>query len=181
MKDQPNVPAIAEAIRKGFPELENRAFAIMEADLTKENQPNLPLCFVALLGTTQVGGSNNLDTPMDLLENIIIEFWQKPVLYKREDGSESPFYSYQDYEDVMNRLFTVLSDFSGPKRKRVRFLSMATSADEFALTVCFKVSVQWRWCNDTPVEGAPVKMLFDFSPDVPKLPYGSPECPPSSC
>jgi len=172
MTDEPNVPAIAKLIRETFPELEQRAFAIMEATLTKENMPNLPLCFVALLGLEAKNQSNNVRTPVDLCESIIIEFWQKPVMYSKADGGSSPFYAYQDYERVMNRLFKALDGYFTPKRKPVRFVSMATTSDEFALMVSFKVSIEWRWCNDDPVPLNAIKIKSSFSPNVPQLPFG---------
>lgn len=173
MSSEANVPAIAKVIRDNFPELSQRAFAVMEAEITKENIPNLPLCFVALLGLVCVNQSNNVSTPTDLLEHIIIEFWYAPTLYTRADGSQSPFYAFQDYQAIMDRLLAALDGFFGPKRKPVAFLSLTTISDEFALRVTFKVSVKWRWCADKEVLENPIKIRFGINPDVSELPFGS--------
>lgn len=164
-----NVPAIARLVREHFPELNNRAFAIMEADLTKENQPNLPLCFVALLGIDALNNSNDVSTPVDLLEHIMIEFWLSPVTHNKTDGSTSPFYAYQNYEDIMNRLLSALDGYFTPRKKPVRFVSMITHSDEVVLTVTFRVSVKWRWCNDITEEGTAIRIRFKVDPSIPSV------------
>lgn len=173
MSNDANVPAIAALIRATFPELQQRAFAIMEAAVTKENMPNLPLCFVALLGVEAENQSNNVRTPMDLLEHIIIEFWSAPTIYKKADGSASPFYAYQDYQSTLNKMLVALDGYFGPQGKSVRFASMSTTSDDFALMVSFKVSIKWRWRAEQEVLETPIKIKFGINPNVQKLPVGS--------
>lgn len=147
--DEGNVPAIAALIREVFPELEGRAFAVADIKNTKENPPTLPLCYVCLLGIKAVNGSNDVDTPMDLLETIIIEFVYEPIKYMNKDGAESPFYAYQDYTNVMDRLFAALDQFLSPVRKFPRFVSMMTTSDEYEQCISFNISIGWRWCPPT--------------------------------
>lgn len=181
MTDEPTVPAIATLIRLAFPELEHRAFAIMETELSKENMPTLPLAFVALMGITSENQSNDVRTPIDVLEHICIEFWMKPKTYKMTDGGVSPFYAYQDYSILMNQLLTALSDYLTPQGKYVRFISMATQSDEFALCVTFKVSVKWRWCSDKEMPHGIVRFTFNLNPDVPRERGGKDYIPPNAC
>lgn len=181
MIDDPNVPAIAKLLRARFPELEQRAFAIMEADLTKENMPNLPLAFVALLGLAAENQSNDVKTPLDLLETICIEFWFEPKTYKLMNGGVSPFYAYQPYDKIMERLFAALNGFFTPVKKGVRFISMSTSSDEFALMISFKVSIKWRWCAEMDDEANPIRIAFNVDPHVMQLPGGKDYIPPDEC
>lgn len=178
--DIPTVVSIAHLVRAAFPELENRAFAVAEAGLTKENMPNLPLAFIALLGMSSVNQSNNVNTPTDLHETICVEFWLPSQVYKREDGSESPFYAFQDYRPTMEKLFNALTGYFTPQRKPVRLLTMDTTADEYCQTICFKFSVEWRWCPTPDDAFNPVRMK-SFSLEIAKDAGGSQYQPPSEC
>lgn len=172
--DTASVIAIAVLIREAFPELEGRAFAVMEATVTKENAPNLPLCFVALLGIRAMNQSNNVNTPLDIEETICVEFWLPSKNYKRNDGSDSPFYAYQDYKSRMDKLFEILTGFHTPQRKPVRFVALDVMADEYCMTMSFKFSVEWRWCVQPDERYHPVRIRFDIAPQrVPPLVGGS--------
>ena len=158
--NEQNVPAIAALIREVFPELQGRSFAVSDVKNTKENPPTLPLCYTCLLGIVEVGGSNDVATPMDLLETIIVEFVFKPEKYTNADGAVSPFYAYQDYQPVFDRLLTALDQFFAPVRKTVRFLSMATTSDEFEQCISFKLSIAWRWCPSEELDcGAAIRSV----------------------
>lgn len=181
MTETPNVPAIAAMLRERFPELEQRAFAIMEANLTKENMPNLPLAFVALLGLAGDNQSNDVATPLDIMETICIEFWMKPKTYQLSNGGVSPFYAYQDYSDLMERLFAALRGWFTPVGKTVRFISMATLSDELAVMVSFKCSIKWRWCADIDPHINRIRILATLNANVSTLPGGKDYLSPTEC
>lgn len=167
--NEANCPAIASLLRASFPELKQRAFAVAEAAMTKENAVNLPLAFVALLGAVPQHTSNNVETPIDILEHICIEFWYEPKKYKNKDGGESPFYAYQDYTPVMDKLFTTLRNYLAPVGKSVVPTSMTTVSDEFAQVISFKLTIKWRWypCEDNDETDRRIKILFSVNPDIP--------------
>lgn len=158
------VVAIAHLVREAFPELGGRAFAVAEAGLTKENMPNLPLAFVALLNIRAINNSNNVQTPTDLEETMCVEFWLPSKNYAKADGTASPFYAFQDYYKTMNRLFNALTGFFTPQRKPLRFISMDTMADEYCQTICFKFSLEWRWCAEPDDKYRDVKIKFVLDP-----------------
>lgn len=176
------VQSIALIIREAFPELNKRAFAISEVAITKENMPNLPLACVALLNIRGVNQSNNVKTPLDLEETICVEFWIASKTYMKDDGGISPFYAFQDYKPYMDRLFNALTGFFTPQKKAVKFISFDMTADEYCLTLCFKLSVEWRWCPEPDHFYHPVKISFRLDPqDVPKERGGSLYFPPNEC
>jgi hypothetical protein len=178
----PSVVSVALLVRKAFPDLNDRAFAVAEATLSKENMPNLPLAFIALLGIRGMNQSNNVTTPLDIEETICVEFWSASKNYAKADGSASPFYAFQDYTPTMDMLFNALTGYFTPQGKRVRFVSMDTMADEYCLTVCFKFTIEWRWCPDPDASFHPLKVKFRLDPqDVPKEVGGSLYQPPSEC
>lgn len=177
-----SVIAIAQLIKEAFPEFEGRAFPVAEASLTKENAPNLPLCFVALLGIRAKNQSNDVVTPLDIEETICVEFWLASQTYKKADGSTSPFYAYQDYKSRMDKLFEILTGFHTPQRKPVRFISLDVMSDEYCMTMSFKFTVEWRWCVEPDHKYNPVRIRFNLDPvDVPKERGGSQYVPPNEC
>ncbi len=180
--DIPSVVSIAHLIRKSFPELEERAFAISEVQLTKENMPNLPLACVVLNGIKAVNQSNDVNTPVDIEEMLCAEFWTRSKNYAKADGGVSPFYAFQDYRQIMDRLFNALTGYFTPQRKPVRFISMDLMADEYCHTISFKFSVIWRWCAEEDDTCNPIKVKFKISPqELVQAPGGSLYQPPNSC
>lgn len=163
--DIPAVVAIAHLVREAFPELQDRAFAVAEAALTKENMPNLPLAFICLLNIRGVNQSNDVKTPLDIEETICVEFWLKSKNYARTDGTESPFYAFQDYKKTMDTLFSALTGYFTPQRKPLRFISMDTTADEYCITICFKFSVVWRWCSEPNDKFHPIRINVSLKPN----------------
>lgn len=178
----PAVVAIAHLVREAFPDLNGRAFAVAEATLTKENMPQLPLAFIALLNIRAINQSNDVKTPLDIEETICVEFWFKSVNYAKTDGSMSPFYAFQDYNTTMNKLFSALSGYFTPQRKPLRFISMDTMADEYCQTICFKFSVEWRWCVEPDLTFQGIKIKAILAPqELAKDVGGSLYHPPTEC
>lgn len=181
-QDVPSVVAIAHLVREAFPNLQDRAFAVAEASLTKENMPNLPLAFIALLNIRGLNQSNNVNTPNDIEETICVEFWLPSKNYAKADGTASPFYAYQDYKTIMDTMFNALTGFFTPQNKPLRFISMDTTADEYCQTICFKFSVVWRWCADPDSRYQNVKIKYTLAPqELAKEVGGSLYQPPTVC
>lgn len=164
----PTVVAVAELIRNNFPELEQRAFPVMEVIIKKETLPRLPLCYVALL-SERSDDAFLVQTPMDLTENMFIEFWLKPEVHTLANGDESPFYAFQDYTIVRDKLLKVLGDFFNPAGTRIKYVGLDITCDQFALMLSFKIATKWRWCpNPDPVTCEPqyaplvdIRTMFD--------------------
>src|SRR5262245_5007368 len=106
-----SMPEIAAEVAKLFPELEGRAIAAMDYEISEEHVPTWPLA-VVVAGAVGVGSNNwrNGSGNMEIYDDFQIEFWLKPERYKTKDGGESPFWAYYDYPSMLNRLLAGLLD-----------------------------------------------------------------------
>lgn len=102
------LPAVAEAVGQWFPELGGRALAVSEVTITKENIPTLPLAMVAFVKSTGNQPDNSTSEMFDIVDSFVIEFWLEPARYKKANGSETPFWSFYDYDAVRDTLLSNL-------------------------------------------------------------------------
>lgn len=136
------LPAIADAIRGWFPELEGRAVAVTDAKITKENLPTLPLAMVAPLRqvyTHNSGGRMGVD------DGFIVAFWLKSV---REVGvnGETPFWSYYNFNAFRNKLFDLFAGWRTPQNGAVRFVSFDVDSDDYAVMLSFRMRATYDVC-----------------------------------
>ena len=143
-------PALASAIRGWFPELNGRSIAVSEIDpISKTNMPKLPICFVALMkevGNGSGSGSNAKATPEELL---MVSFVFEPERYQREDGGESPFWAFFDYDSLRDRLLTFLLGWKTPRGARLNYFGLDVESDSFAILINFQFKHNFTWC---PIE-----------------------------
>lgn len=142
------LPTVAAHVAIWFPELNGRSIAVSEAQITKENLPDLPLVMVSL------AREQNEDRPSDasksllnLRDNFVIEFWMEPARIKRGNGTETPFWSYYDYETIRSRLLAGLTGgYLGPSGERISYLNMTIESDAFSVVITFTFAATFQWC-----------------------------------
>lgn len=142
------LPALAESITQWFPELGGRALAVSEATITKENVPTLPLCMIAFVRSVSDQPVNVQRSTITMSDTFVVEFWMKPERYKRANGTESPFWSYYDYEAIRNTLLSNMVEWVGPHRERCVFRSLTIEADPLAVVLTFQFLATYQWCAD---------------------------------
>lgn len=144
---------LAVAIAGAFPEVEDRAFAVSEWDLTAENVPSkFPICVLAL-GREQYdwGPSNNSSKEKWVSETVIVKFLMQPERMRRADGSESPFWRFYDYSEVRDRCLDLLEDYRSPSGGRIIPQSLDIGADQLAVELTFTLMHRFKWCAGAKV------------------------------
>lgn len=158
------LPALATAIREWFPFLKNRAAAVSDAEVTKDNVPNLPVCFVVLL--REIGKSTTRNPKVEVTDEIGVVFLLKPERYASQDGSESPFWAYYDYESLRNQLVGHTKRWEAPNKTRLAYLGLDIESTALATEITFRFAYDFEVC-DLPNEdgdGAPVMIDFKIIP-----------------
>lgn len=154
MAFEPLLPALARQLNVWFPELEGRALAVSEVEPfdNKTNVPTLPVAVVAMIsGTnTNAGAGAGGNAQVTLADDLLVQFVYEPVKYKREDGADTPFYAFYDYESTRDRLITGLKGWRTPRGGSVSYVSLEVESDEFAVYMAFRLRTSERWCQ--PVE-----------------------------
>lgn len=154
------LPHLAAKINEWFPEIKNRAFAVADSEITKENIPTLPVCMVALLRAPP-GSRNGPRTP-NAVDNIAIEFWWEPVKAKKADGSESPFYVFYDYEGLRRRLSAKMANYQSPLGANLVYAGMDVEATPFAVIIQFVYTQNIMLCTEDDIEDEDDGKPFDI-------------------
>lgn len=145
------MPALAKAIAQWFPDLGGRALAVSDMDTVPKNPPTLPICLVALdTETVEKGTAQQRPT---IIENIVVEFWFEPNRYKRDDGTETPFFTFYNYSKLRNRLLTPLLVWMAPDGSRFKYRGLIVQVTEYAAIVTLKFEHSFVFCADA--EDAP--------------------------
>lgn len=149
--------ALASLISSSFEELKGRALAVVEIDpITRENKPTLPVCFVALIreiGNGPRPPSKSFPKPD---EELMVSFAFEPARYKKDNGQESPFWSFIDYSALRDRMLNLLVSWKSPVGGRLSYQGLDIEADQFAVLINFKFLHSFDWCPD-PVENLNTK------------------------
>jgi hypothetical protein len=145
--DYSTLPALAKAIAKWLPELGGRAFAVSEAEVTKENMPTLPLAMVALAKETSTHSARSNKDPL-IAEDILVQLWMKAERYKRADNTESPFWAHYDYDRLRDVLLKNALVWKSPRGSRLSYKGMDIESDHLAVTLTFKFEHEFIWCAD---------------------------------
>lgn len=169
---RPALLALADDLRALFPEVGGRAIAVSEAEITKENLPDLPLIMCALVRDLAEGTAKS-NQPYELTETVVVEYQVKAERYKKADGSESPFWAYYDYEPVRDRLIAFSREWRSPRNGILTYRGMDIESDRRAVVMTFSFEHKFLWCaREANVETPPaciqfgVKPKFDFSRGV---------------
>jgi hypothetical protein len=163
------LPALAEQIALWFPELGGRALAVSEVSITKENVPTLPLAMVAFVRSVGNPPPNSRQTTFEMGDTFIVDFWLEPAMYKKVNGTETPFWSYYDYEKIRDTLVGNIVRWETPGGEIIAYRGMVIEAEPFAVTLTFTFLATFRWCSPLPKDrGEPFTIGFGL-------------CPPESC
>ena len=162
------LPSLAEAIAEWFPELGGRALAVSEVSITKDNVPTLPLVMCAFVRGVSDEPRYMPTGNFEITDTFIIDFWLEPARYKKANGTETPFWSYYDYEAIRDKLLTKLSRWEAPGGEGVAFRGLTIGAEPFAVTLTFTFLACFRWCPKVTEFGEPFTVDFNL-------------CTPSEC
>lgn len=151
------IPALAEAIKTWFPELDGRVLPVSEAEVTVENMPTLPLVMIALQKLTFGGSMGRSNNPLKMNEDILIQFWLKPERYRLANGAQSPFWSYYDYDAILDKLVIGIEAWTSPRNIRLSLEALDIETDEFAVVITVRVTHATLWCrpDDSELAGNP--------------------------
>lgn len=153
------LPALAAAITEWFPDLGGRALAVSEVSITKENVPTLPLVMVAFARSTADPPARSHHEEFEITDEFVVEFWLEPARYKKANGSETPFWSYYDYEKIRDQLLNNVIRWETPGGERIAYRSMSMEADQLAVTLTFVFRAVHRWCAPLGPHGEPIKQI----------------------
>lgn len=141
------LPALAKAVNGWFPELGGRMFPVADSEITPENIPTLPMGMCVLVRGQPSPTATNPRMP-SMLETIGVEFWFPPIKNKREDGSESPFYAFYDYDAIARRLLPRIAKWESPKGSIMRFNNLDVEATPFAVIIQFVFTHDAYVCDE---------------------------------
>ena len=169
------LPALAEQISLWFPELGGRALAVSEVSITKENVPTLPLAMVAFIRSTADPPQRSSHDMFEIVDTFIVDFWLEPARYKKANGTETPFWSYYDYEAIRDKLLANLTRWETPGGERIAFRGLVIEAEPFAVTLTFTFMATYRWCAPVTEFGEPFSIGFSLCAPASCVPDPCPE------
>lgn len=156
------LPQVAAALIEWIPELNGRAIAISEADITPETVPTLPIALVAPLQQTFTHNGGHV---VNTVEEFVIEVWLKPIREKTSAGAETPFWSYYEYNKFRNNLFTRFLGWRSTLNGTLRFISFDIEANTYAVVLTFRMSIEYKWCpNADELNACDAAMRQDGNP-----------------
>lgn len=170
------LPALAEEIRNWFPELGGRAMAVSESAVTKENVPTLPLAVVAFARSLGEQSVTSRQSQFQIADHFIVEFWLKPEMYQRANGSDAPFWSYYNYEAIRDKLLTHMATWQAPRNARIAYRTLNIDADHLAVIITFGfiATINWKVCVVPPPDQLVGRI--DFNLCTPASECCVPEC-----
>jgi hypothetical protein len=156
------LPALAEELKIWFPDVGNRASAVSEISITRENIPTLPLILCAFLKTESEQLRRSQSEEFTMTDSFTVELWMEPNRIKRPDNTETPFWSYYPYEEIRNIMLNNMTFWVGPEPfcQRASFRSLTIEADQFAVVMSFIFTTTFQW-RATPRDrfGEPIKRI----------------------
>lgn len=146
-QSKPLVLAIAEAVAEWFPQLGGRSIAASEIDPFNAavDVPTLPLAVTALLSETNNQAQNGSQS-INLTTDVMLVFMFKPVRYRREDGANTPFYTFYNYEPIRNTILERLQTFRTPNNGSIAYRQMDVQSNDFAVYVSIRLQATEKWC-----------------------------------
>jgi len=166
LRERRFLPAFAEQVALWFPELGGRAFAVSDAEITKENVPTLPLVMVAFIRSLAAPPSRSSYDQFEIADEFVVEFWLEPSRYKRANGTETPFWSYYPYEAIRDTLLENTIRWETPGGERIAYRGMAIEADSLSVTLTFSFTATFRWCAPPKDFGDPFKVYQNICIDT---------------
>ncbi|MGL5734763.1 MAG: hypothetical protein ACRCYS_07845 [Beijerinckiaceae bacterium] len=173
---KPLLIALSEAVALNFPELGGRAIAVSEVDPFdgKTNLPTLPIAFSALVAENATQSANG-GGAIDITSDILLTFIFEPKRYQRQDGLDSPFFAFYNYEALRDRFLEMAVNWESPGGGKISYRSLDVESDPYGIWISLRFSIRERWCR--PKGELPLPMVFSIKLEVPS---GCPEeCRPS--
>lgn len=158
MTDKPTalIPALAAACAEWFPEMDGRFIAVSEIEPfdNASNVPTLPIGFVALV--SEAGVQGNAGGAININDDVMVHFAFKPVKYKTEDGRDTPFFAYYDYEPIRDKLLSHTQAWRSPQNIGLQYRGMAVEATELAVYITFRFMASGKWCQPEELAAKPI-------------------------
>lgn len=178
MTEESTLPALAIAISAWFPELRGRVLPVADTDVTAETMPELPICLMALV-REGVGPRNTARTP-HIIEEYVVDFWFKPSRYTNpQDGTDTPFWGYYDYDKIRNKLIANLNAWQTPRCGRLSYRGLDVDVNQYAVMLTFRFATDYFLSDvvdSDPPDGQPV--LITSSICAPTAMYCPEDAPP---
>lgn len=147
----PLLPALAPAVSEWFPDLEGRVLPVLDTEITDDNMPDLPVCFLAF-ARERLGERSTPKRPAPI-EEFFIEFWFKPKRYAANDGEQTPFWSFYDYHSLRKKLVGHLYNWDTPSGGQIRYVSLEVEPTSYAAIFTFRFTHEYFLGTDEPEEG----------------------------
>lgn len=161
------LPWVAERMREWIPQLDGRAIAVTDSDVTKDNVPTLPIALVAPLPQQFIHNGGDV---MTVAENFVIEIWLAPIREIGEEG-ELPFWAYYEYNKFRNKLFNRFAGERTPQNGAIEFISMDVESNFLATVLTFRARATYDICRDEDEWEEPAEITFDLcQPRAPACP-----------
>jgi hypothetical protein len=141
----PTILALAEDLLPILPELERRIIAVSEMEVTRTNTPTFPIGMLALQEITFSHNEKTNKVPQ-VTEVIVGEFWFKSNKLKTSVHTETPFWSYYNYDPLLAKLVTFIMGWISPKGYKLKIVRMDLESDELAVQVSFTFSHTYDFC-----------------------------------
>ena len=155
--------------------MNGRALAVSEVSITKENVPTLPLAMVAFIRSTANPPSHSNAEMFEVVDTFIVDFWLEPARYKKANGTETPFWSYYDYEAIRDTLLSNMVRWETPGGERLAYRGLTIEAEPLAVTLTFTFMATFRWCPNKKEFGEPFTIGFNLCTDPGCVPDPCPE------
>jgi len=170
------LPALAEQLALWFPELNGRALAVSEVSITKDNVPTLPLALVAFTRSTADPPARSNHEMFEIGDAFIVDFWLEPARYKKVNGTETPFWSYYDYEAIRDTLLANIARWDAPGGELIAYRGLTIEAEQLAVTLTFTFAATFRWCAPKRTDrGEPFTIGFNLCTPPACIPDPCPE------
>jgi hypothetical protein len=140
------LPALAEAISEWFPDLGGRVLPVLDTEITDDNMPTLPVCFLAF--ARERDGPRGTPRKPAPVEEFFIEFWYKPQRYAGSDGKQTPFWSFYDYAALRRKLVSHVYAWDAPSGGQLRYLTLEVEPTSYAAIFTFRFSHEFFMCLD---------------------------------
>lgn len=153
------LPAVAALLREWLPEMKGKVVAITEAEVTKDNVPELPIGLVYPL--RQDFTQRNNGTSVTVEEEFVVEIWLEPAREKTKHG-ESPFWSYYEYNTFRNKMFARFAGTRTPQNGAYTFISMDVESNFLATVIAFRMKATYELCVEPDEWEEPVEATFSL-------------------
>lgn len=148
---EPVAVAMATAIATWFPELQGRAVAVSEAEVTKENVPGFPLVMIAFIRDNPKDAFKT-NAAIEMADEFVISWLEQPVKYKRADDKESPFWAFFDYEPIRRKLIARLKKWQSPVGGRFEYRGSDVTSSPTDIDISFRFTLHYLLCEDEETE-----------------------------